>query len=312
MTSSPTRLGCHLGALRCSMSISTALDRIADSGRLDAVIEPVRKTVNTVLRSGAVKDVLHGVWLGHPLHPALAQVPLGAWMSAGLLDALPGNRKEADLLIATGIAAAVPTALAGAADWSEGEIGQQRVGAVHAVLNSAALVLYAGSLFARARGSRAQGRRLAYAALGLASSSAGIGGHLAYHQAAGASHAATAARTLSHDWIDLGPLADLPDGQPVLRVSGDSDRPASLCVIRRGEMAHVLVDSCSHLGGPLHQGKLTDIGGNQCLVCPWHGGTFVLADGRAVRGPAVAAATVLQTQVSDGRLQAKVPERHEV
>ena len=312
MTSSPTRLGCHLGALRCSMSISTALDRIADSGRLDAVIEPVRKTVNTVLRSGAVKDVLHGVWLGHPLHPALAQVPLGAWMSAGLLDALPGNRKEADLLIATGIAAAVPTALAGAADWSEGEIGQQRVGAVHAVLNSASLVLYAGSLFARARGSRARGRRLAYAALGLASSSAGIGGHLAYHQAAGASHAATAARTLSHDWIDLGPLADLPDGQPVLRVSGDSDRPASLCVIRRGEMAHVLVDSCSHLGGPLHQGKLTDIGGNQCLVCPWHGGTFVLADGRAVRGPAVAAATVLQTQVSDGRLQAKVPERHEV
>ena len=312
MTSSPTRLGCHLGALRCSMSISTALDRIADSGRLDAVIEPVRKTVNTVLRPGAVKDVLHGVWLGHPLHPALAQVPLGAWMSAGLLDALPGNRKEADLLIATGIAAAVPTALAGAADWSEGEIGQQRVGAVHAVLNSAALVLYAGSLFARARGSRARGRRLAYAALGLASSSAGIGGHLAYHQAAGASHAATAARTLSHDWIDLGPLADLPDGQPVLRVSDDSDRPASLCVIRRGEMAHVLVDSCSHLGGPLHQGKLTDIGGNQCLVCPWHGGTFVLADGRAVRGPAVAAATVLQTRVSDGRLQAKVPERHEV
>jgi len=308
----PTRVGCPWRGLRCSMSISTALDRIADTGRLDVVIEPVRKAVNTVLRPGAVKDVLHGVWLGHPLHPALAQVPLGAWMSAGLLDALPGNRKEADILIATGIAAAVPTALAGAADWSEGEIGQQRVGAVHAVLNSAALVLYAGSLVARARGSRARGRGLAYAALGLASSSAGIGGHLAYHQAAGASHAATAARTLSHDWIDLGPLDDLPDGRPVLRVSDDSDRPASLCVIRRGDQAHVLVDSCSHLGGPLHQGKLTDVGGKQCLVCPWHGGTFVLADGHAVRGPAVASATVLQTRVAGGRLQAKVPERHEV
>lgn len=294
------------------MSISTALDRVADSGRLDAVIAPVRRAVNSVLRPAAVKDALHGVWLGHPLHPALAQVPLGAWMSAGLLDALPGNRNEADLLIATGIAAAVPTALAGAADWSEGEIGQQRVGAVHAVLNSAALVLYAGSLVARVRGGRRQGRLLAYAGLGLASTSAGIGGHLAYHQAAGASHAATATRSLSHDWMDLGTLTDLPDGQPVLRVNKDSDRPAALCVIRRDDEAHVLVDSCSHLGGPLHQGKLTDVRGQECLVCPWHGATFVLADGRAVRGPAVAAATVLRTRVTDGRLYAKVPERHQV
>jgi len=294
------------------MSISTALDRIADTSHFDAAIEPFRTAVNAVLRPGAVKDALHGVWLGHPLHPALAQVPLGAWMSAGLLDALPGNRKEASLLIATGIAAAVPTAMAGAADWSESEPGQQRVGALHAVMNSAALALYAGSLLARARGSHGLGRALAYAGLGLAGSSAGIGGHLAFHQATGASHAATAARTLSHDWMDLGPLIDFPDGKPVLRVNQDSDRPAPLCVVRRGENVHVLVDVCSHLGGPLHQGKLTDVKGEQCLVCPWHGGTFALTDGRAVHGPTVASATVLDTRVSQGRLEARLPERHQL
>jgi nitrite reductase/ring-hydroxylating ferredoxin subunit len=294
------------------MSISTALDRLADTGRLDAAIKPVRRAVNAVLGPGPVKNMLHGVWLGHPLHPPLAQVPLGAWMSAGLLDALPGNRKEANLLIATGIAAAVPTAMAGAADWSESEIGQQRVGAVHAVLNSAALALYAASLFVRARGAHGWGRGLGYAGLGLASTSAGIGGHLAYHQAAGASHASTAARTVSHDWMDLGPLADLPEGQPVLQVNEDSDRPAALCVVRRGQSAHVLVDVCSHLGGPLHEGTLTDVRGAECLVCPWHGGTFVLTDGRAVRGPAVAAATVLHTRISDGRLHARLPERHQL
>lgn len=292
------------------MSIATALDRLADTGRLDGIIEPIRRVVQRLPVPPTVKDALHGVWLGHPLHPALAQVPLGAWMAAGLLDALPGSGKEAKLLIATGVAAAVPAAASGSADWSEMEIGQQRVGAVHAVANTAALALYAGSLLARARGAHGVGRGLAYAGLGLASTSAGIGGHLAYHQAAGASHAATAARALRHDWIDLGALADLPEGQPVVRTTEDSGRPAALCVIRRGADAHVLVDFCSHLGGPLHEGELTRIGGQECLVCPWHGGTFVLADGRAVRGPAVAGVTVLRTRVRAGQLQAKLPERH--
>lgn len=255
--------------------------------------------------------MLHGVWLGHPVHPPLAQVPLGAWMSAGLLDAVPGNRKQAALLIATGLAAAVPTAVSGAADWSEAEIGQQRVGAVHAVMNSAAVALYVGSLIARARGDHRLGRRLAYGGLGLSASSAGVGGHLAYAQGAGMTHSAPAARMLSHDWIDLGTLDELPEGKPVLRVSQDSERPASLCVVRRGERAHVLVDACSHLSGPLHEGALTEIRGQDCLVCPWHGGTFVLADGRAVCGPAVAPVTVLQTRTESGRLQARVPERHQ-
>ena len=29
-----------------------------------------------------VKSALNGVWLGHPLHPALTDVPLGAWTAA--------------------------------------------------------------------------------------------------------------------------------------------------------------------------------------------------------------------------------------
>ncbi|MDQ4036822.1 MAG: Rieske (2Fe-2S) protein [Actinomycetota bacterium] len=293
------------------MTISTPLDRMADAGRLDTFVTPLNNLVNRLLRPQALKDVLHGVWLGHPVHPPLAQVPIGAWMSAGLLDVLPGHHKEAQLLIGTGIAAAVPTAMAGAADWSESDVGQKRVGVVHAMMNSVALGLYVASFLARARGNHGRGRGLAYAGLSVASVSAGIGGHLAYHQASGASHAATAARAVSQDWMDLGPLDDLPEGQPVLRVHpGSDDRPAPLCVLRRGEQAHVLVDVCSHLSGPLHSGKLVDIGGQDCLVCPWHGSTFAVADGQVVRGPAVAPAIALSTRVSDGRLQARLPERH--
>lgn len=291
------------------MSIATALDRLADTKRLDGAVEPVRRALNRLLRPPALKDALHGVWLGHPLHPALAQVPLGAWMAAGLLDAVAGTQREARILIAAGMAAAVPAAVSGSADLSEMEIGQRRVGAVHAVLNTAALALYGTSLLARARGAQRLGRGLAYSGLGLASASANIGGHLAYHQAAGASHSATVARMLSHDWIELGPLADLPEGRPVVRASEDSGRSTPLCVVRHGDRADVLVDVCSHLGGPLHEGELTHIRGQECLVCPWHGGTFALVDGHAVRGPATAGVTVLRTRVRDGLLQARVPDR---
>src|SRR3954470_20128930 len=123
------------------MSLMGILDRVADVTAFDKAIEPVRRAVLGLLRPQAVKDFLHGSWLGHPLHPVLAQVPVGSWISAGVLDAVPRLRPAAAVLIGTGVAAAVPTALAGAADWSEQEVGVRRVGVLHAVLNSAALGL---------------------------------------------------------------------------------------------------------------------------------------------------------------------------
>ena len=35
-----------------------------------------------------VKNFLHGTWLGHPLHPVLTDVPIGAWTAALALDAM--------------------------------------------------------------------------------------------------------------------------------------------------------------------------------------------------------------------------------
>src|SRR5690242_3930991 len=125
------------------MSLMGILDRVADVPKFDKVIEPARKAVVSVVRAEVVKDFLYGTWLGHPLHPVLVQVPIGAWTSAGLLDAVPPMRPAATLLIGTGMAAAVPAALAGAADWSEQEPGVRRLGAIHALANTAALGLYA-------------------------------------------------------------------------------------------------------------------------------------------------------------------------
>src|SRR3954469_3042538 len=145
------------------MSLTGFLDRVADGTPSDKAIEPARRAVQAVLRPPALKDFLHGTWLGHPLHPVLVQVPVGSWISAGVLDAVPPLRPAATALIGTGVVAAVPAALAGAADWSEQEIGVRRLGAVHALANSVVLGLYLGSLAARATGRDRLGRVLSYA-----------------------------------------------------------------------------------------------------------------------------------------------------
>ncbi len=293
------------------MSLMGFLDRLADVSTFDKAIEPARTAVQAVLKPGAVKDALHGTWLGHPLHPVLVQVPVGSWASAGLLDAIPPLRPAATVLIGTGVAMSVPAALSGAADWSEQEIGVRRLGALHAVANTVALGLYVGSLAARARGRGTLGRVLAYAGLGVASGSAAVGGHMSYAQSSGASHAATAARSLTSDWIDLGPLDDLPEGRPTLRTGTGSGVAAPLAVVRRGARVDVFVGSCSHLAGPLYEGTVEEVRGRACLVCPWHDSAFDLEKGEPRRGPAANPQEKLEVRMDAGHVMARLPARHQ-
>src|SRR3954454_2415213 len=150
------------------MSLMGILDRVADVATFDKAIEPARRAVQAALKPQALRDFLHGTWLGHPLHPVLVQVPVGSWASAGLLDAIPPLRPAATVLIGAGVVTAVPAALSGAADWSEQEVGVRRLGALHAVANTAALGLYIGSLVARGWGRGTLGRGLSDSGLGSA------------------------------------------------------------------------------------------------------------------------------------------------
>jgi nitrite reductase/ring-hydroxylating ferredoxin subunit len=292
------------------MSLLAFLDRLADVPTFDKAIEPARRAVNAALRPQAVKDALHGTWLGHSLHPVLVQVPVGSWLSAGLLDAVPRLRPAATVLIGTGVAAAVPASLAGAADWSEQEVGIRRLGALHAVANSAALSLYVGSLVARGRGHGALGRVLSYTGLGIATGSAAVGGHMSYAQSSGASHSATAARALTSDWIDLGPLDDLPEGRPALRTGKGGSVAVPLAVVRRGAKVDVFLGACAHLSGPLYEGAVEEVHGRQCLVCPWHGSAFDLDSGSPRRGPAANPQVKLEVRMEAGRVMARLPGRH--
>jgi len=292
------------------MSLMGILDRVADVTAFDKVIEPARRAVNVALRPRAFKDLLHGTWLGHSLHPVLVQVPVGTWVSAGVLDAIPPLRPAATVLIGTGVTAAVPAALTGAADWSEQDTGVRRLGALHAVANTAALGLYVSSLVARGRGRGTLGRVLSYAGLGIATGSAAVGGHMSYAQSSGVSHSVTAARALTSDWIDLGPLDDLPEGRPALRTGKGSSVAVPLAVVRRGTRVDVFIGACSHLSGPLHEGKVEEIRGNECLVCPWHGSAFDLDSGAPRRGPAANPQEKLEVRMEAGRVMARLPGRN--
>lgn len=292
------------------MNLMGILDRVADAATFDKVIEPARRAVLGVLKPQAVKDFLYGTWLGHPLHPVLVQVPVGSWVSAGLLDAIPPLRPAATFLIGAGVVTAVPAAASGAADWSEQEIGVRRLGAVHAVANTVALGLYVGSLAARKTGRGELGRVLSYSGLALAGGSAAIGGHMSYTQSSGASHAVTAIRALPHDWLDLGPLDDLPEGRPALRTGTGGAADVPLAVVRRGTRVDVFVGACSHLSGPLQEGTVEEVRGSSCLVCPWHGSAFDLDNGEPRRGPAANAQEKLEVRMEAGRVMARVPSRH--
>ncbi|MEW2559899.1 Rieske 2Fe-2S domain-containing protein [Streptomyces griseorubiginosus] len=274
------------------------LARLVREPRLD----PVAETLGAGIRSlplGRARDVLHGTWLGHPVHPLLVQVPIGSWLSAAVLDLRKDRPREAGLLVGLGLAAAAPAALTGAVDWAELNPPLKRVGLVHALSNTAAVALYTASLACRATGRSRAGRTLGF--LGLTAVGAGgmLGGHLAYRQAAGANHAEAVPHLVTEGWHRIGALDDLPPGLPVRRSVDD----VPVMVLRGTDGAiHALADQCSHLAGPLSEGTVSD----GCVQCPWHGSVFRLSDGLNVRGPAVAPQPAFEARVVDGQVEVRL------
>ena len=277
------------------------IDRLEHAARLDPVVSAGQR-VARLIRPGRVRDALHGVWLGHPLHPLLAQAATGAWVSASVLDLAGGREDEARLLTAAGVAAAVPAVLAGATDWSEQHEQQMRVGVVHAAGNALALGLYAASL--AVPGPR-PARWLRLGGLATATAAGYLGAHLAYRLAGGVNHAEDVPHLVEPGWHYLMRSADLPEGKPVRQVVGE----VPVVAVRSGGVVRVLADRCSHMSGPLSGGELVPDGdlADGCLTCPWHGSVFRLADGSVARGPATAPQPAFKVREAGGAFQVMLP-----
>jgi nitrite reductase/ring-hydroxylating ferredoxin subunit/uncharacterized membrane protein len=271
------------------------ISRLEQDSRLDGAVSAGQR-VARLIRPDKVRDVLHGVWLGHPLHPVLVQVTTGAWLSASILDFTSADDRAARRLAAVGIGTAVPGALAGAADWSEQHEQQMRVGVIHAAGNLMAVGLYAASL-AR-RGPRA-GRVLRLAGLAAVSASGLLGGHISFRLAGGVNHAEEVPHLVAPGWQHLMLASDLPEGKPVRQMLGD----VPVVAVRAGSAVYVLADRCSHMSGPLSDGELAD----GCLTCPWHGSVFRITDGSVARGPATAPQPAFQVREVGGAIQVCLP-----
>ncbi|WP_229830200.1 Rieske (2Fe-2S) protein [Actinoplanes ianthinogenes] len=279
------------------------LNRLEEARRLDGVSDKLQAAVTAAVRPQRLRDLLHGTWLGHPLHPVLVQLPISAFVSTAILDLLPGRRRTATPLLATGVAAAVPAVAAGWLDWSQLTRDRRRVGLVHAGANAIAVGLYATSLIARLRGRTAAGKALGFAGLAVAGTGAYLGGHLSYAQGAGTNHAAPDLDRLPENWTEVCSLASVPERRTVVRLAGD----VPILLYRIGDQVSALVERCGHETGPLGEGEVTGEGWNACVVCPWHGSTFRLSDGAVMHGPAANNQPLIPVRVSAGKIEIRQP-----
>jgi nitrite reductase/ring-hydroxylating ferredoxin subunit/uncharacterized membrane protein len=281
--------------MRITAALDRVLERIETAEILDKPSDVIAGVVEKIVRKGTVRDLASGTPIGHPLHPALVAVPIGSWTAATYLDLTFGDKRAARRLVGFGILTAIPTALTGANDWTTTAGAERRVGLAHAVLNDVALVLYAGSWLARRRGHRLRGVGLSLAGATVLGGAGWLGGHLAY--ALGVGVDTTAFQQFPEDWTDAGVESAVP---AVGAVEGDADG-ARVFLTRHDGRIVALADRCTHRGGPLHEGSVSD----GCVTCPWHESVFALADGSVVRGPATRPQPVAEVRVVDGRVQVR-------
>lgn len=237
---------------------------------LSALFRPIRP----------VKDFLNGTWLGHPVHAALTDLPIGVLTVSIVLD-IVGQPVGADVALLVGALTMLAAAGVGLADYTDTDGTARMRATVHATVMVAALVLFAVALVIRAGNPVDRTVSFVLVVVGYLVLTAGaiVGGDLVY--LIGTQVNRHAWRGAGAKWValDLGGLPDIPEGGPTKLKAGIND----LVVIRNGETILALHAQCAHAGGPLAEGELV----GDTIQCPWHGSRFRLSNGHVARGPSM-------------------------
>lgn len=286
---SPSALGSGLAA-----AAEGAIRTIERSTEFTKLGQQVAGLVGKILPPGPAKDLASGTWMGHPAHPMLTDIPIGAWTSALFLDLM--GKDGADTLIGLGILAALPTAVTGLSELADfGTDPEFAVGAAHALANVAALGLFTTSWLARKAGVRSVGVALSLAATGLMTGAGFLGGHLSFRKGIGVNH--TAYEWGVDDWTPVMADSDLALATPAVANAGGTD----VFLYRRSDGICALSDRCTHAGGPLHEGTVE----GDRIICPWHASAFHMQDGSVARGPATAPQPAYEARVNDGQIEVR-------
>jgi len=252
-----------------------------------------------------LKTLVHGTWLGHPLHPVLTDIPIGAWTLAVLFDIIYVFQRTqswgsaADVTIFVGLLAALGAAVTGYTDWNETVDRERRVGIAHGLLNTAAIVIYLVSLIIRVSGG-SRGLAIVLALIGYATivTAAYLGGELVFSIGTGVNH---------HAWQEVPTKftrvmleGQLTDNMLVKAMAGDTP----ILLLKRGNTICAISETCSHAGGPLSEGELD---GN-LVQCPWHASRFDVCTGQVRGGPATMSQVRYETRIQNGQIEVRRSE----
>ncbi|MEX2011396.1 MAG: Rieske (2Fe-2S) protein [Chloroflexota bacterium] len=231
-------------------------------------------------RMWTMKDLLHGRWLGHPLHAASTDLPIGVLTLVVVFDVL-GQPGAADVALIAGIVLMLLSAVSGSADYSDTSGTALMRATVHATLMVVALVVYALSLAMRLGSPEDRALPIILSIVGYLIVTAGafVGGDVVFVLGNMVNRHAFRAGGTKWVALDLGDVREIPEGVLFRAKAGANN----LVMVRTGATILALHEQCAHAGGPLAQGTIVD----GQVQCPWHGSRFRLADGHAMRGPTV-------------------------
>ena len=272
--------------------ISASLDKLMSRSLGAAVMRPI-------------KLFLNGTWIGHPLHPMLTDIPIGAWTLTvildliGLLFGFPQLGLASAIAAAIGVVAALATAAAGLADWMDIDPPEKAIGAFHATVNVTATILFLISFLMRwSRHWKTEWEPFVVALAGylLVMTGGYLGGALVFYK--GVMINRNAYRTGPDEFHPALATRELAEGH-LKRVLVD-EQPVLL--LRSGGTVYALGAVCSHYGAPLNEGKVVE----RTIECPWHASRFALEDGRVVQGPACAGVPTYDCKIANEQVQVKL------
>jgi nitrite reductase/ring-hydroxylating ferredoxin subunit/uncharacterized membrane protein len=252
----------------------------------------------------AIRDLVSGRWLGHPIHGALTDVPIGVLGLAIVFDLL-GMADAAWWAIALGVLAMLGAAVAGFADYADTDGKARDRASLHSSLMLVALVLFIVSLVMRpglGSGAAVPATAVALSVLAwlIVVSSAYVGGDIVYVFGNMVDHHAFRAggtKWLALEPAEVDPDGSIPEGRPIKARLGAN----SLVLVRNGDAILALHDTCAHAGCSLATGSLAvSAGGSPVVECSCHGSRFRLADGRVVRGPSLYDQPAYEVRPKDG------------
>lgn len=248
------------------------------------------------------KDFLNGVWLGHPMHPAVTDIPVGAWTAALALDGLElatgrDLSGATSKVIGVGIGGALISAASGVADWVDTSGPTRRLGLVHALLNSVGLTMYVLSLLSRAFGRRSTGKLFSLGGFLSVIGGAYLGGDLVFRLGNQVDRNAWTPKI--GEFKRAVAEADLVEGKPV-RAEVDG---VAVMLVRHDGHIYALGDNCAHLGCSLSNPKSEIREGK--ISCWCHGSTYQLRDGIVVSGPAAFPQPLYEVRVEKGQIEVR-------